>query len=683
MMARSIDQYKEVFIRAKQQFHLVVDSVRQRINGGPIAANNDIAPNGRGGRGGAGGRGTGGRGGGRGGGGGQGNRRPPGDDQDSDSEGGGGAGRGAGRGRRATTRGRAATSPVARRGRGGKSTAQPDNAPQPARRVVSAAQPMGDELRQGVTCQCGEPAGERTVMKEGPNKGRKFFTCGKDRTCGFFEWFDGPSKSSEGDFSGSMQKPRSTIPTKRKSPEHSASDDGRRCNCKLTAVQRTVQKDGPNKGRAFWACPNSEKARCGFFEWDDNGTNGAGGSGFTPTTHAQPRNEDQGRCFKVTGAMHARTAIPITEVKPEMKEAQAGIHRVFVSSAMNRGTGAMHVLMKNPVAQEGGQDGAEDGARAEARLDLGHPRGGDEGVGEDERRADLGPRMIIDRDTILYPLINTAFFVSVDECRAGVLIFHPPTTLDMKRTHSPFRAVSQHRRFVFVAAAISTLSFLYISSLSPVPTAWHITLHLLPPLSNSLESSSPHAIVPSLPAHEAIEGGRLKATIGGRHPIHSLIADAEATWSKLVKRQSATLSAAVKEYRRRYRRPPPPGFDKWYEFARSVDFKLIDEFDQIDRDVTPFLALPPHIMRRRLDLVSKDDHSYHFTIKSGNSSIGGPLAHWDIAAELGKLIEPFVKDLPDMKFYVSGHDGGPTILPEDMRLAVNKVLEQGNRMCHY
>lgn len=86
---------------------------------------------------------------------------------------------------------------------------------------------------------------------------------------------------------------------------------------------------------------------------------------------------------------------------------------------MNRGTGAMHVLMKNPVAQEGGQDGAEDGARAEARLDLGHPRGGDEGVGEDERRADLGPRMIIDRDTILYPLINTAFFVSVRAGRFG------------------------------------------------------------------------------------------------------------------------------------------------------------------------------------------------------------------------------------------------------------------------
>jgi hypothetical protein len=79
--------------------------------------------------------------------------------------------------------------------------------------------------------------------------------------------------------------------------------------------------------------------------------------------------------------------------------------------------------------------------------------------------------------------------------------------------------------------------------------------------------------------------------------------------------------------------------------------------------------------------VSKDDHSYHFTIKDGNSSLSGPLAHWDIAAEFQNLIRPFAKELPDMKFYISGHDGGPTILPEDLRLAVNAALEQGKRAC--
>ncbi|XP_063075236.1 DNA topoisomerase 3-alpha [Engraulis encrasicolus] len=41
-------------------------------------------------------------------------------------------------------------------------------------------------------CNCNEPAVSRTVMKEGPNKGRMFHTCGKPREqqCGFFQWAD-------------------------------------------------------------------------------------------------------------------------------------------------------------------------------------------------------------------------------------------------------------------------------------------------------------------------------------------------------------------------------------------------------------------------------------------------------------------------------------------------------------
>lgn len=39
-------------------------------------------------------------------------------------------------------------------------------------------------------CNCNEPAVTRTVMKDGPNKGRMFHTCGKprDQQCGFFQW---------------------------------------------------------------------------------------------------------------------------------------------------------------------------------------------------------------------------------------------------------------------------------------------------------------------------------------------------------------------------------------------------------------------------------------------------------------------------------------------------------------
>lgn len=62
----------------------------------------------------------------------------------------------------------------------------------------------------------------------------------------------------------------------------------------MTAVQKTVAKEGDNQGRRFWACPNSEKARCKYFEWDDEdsggGRPGAGGQGGSQTP---------GECFKV------------------------------------------------------------------------------------------------------------------------------------------------------------------------------------------------------------------------------------------------------------------------------------------------------------------------------------------------------------------------------------------------
>ncbi|KAJ8345175.1 hypothetical protein SKAU_G00293680 [Synaphobranchus kaupii] len=50
--------------------------------------------------------------------------------------------------------------------------------------------PVGDG---GPTmCNCNEPAVTRTVMKDGPNKGRKFHTCSRpqDQQCGFFQWAD-------------------------------------------------------------------------------------------------------------------------------------------------------------------------------------------------------------------------------------------------------------------------------------------------------------------------------------------------------------------------------------------------------------------------------------------------------------------------------------------------------------
>ncbi|XP_042293597.1 DNA topoisomerase 3-alpha isoform X2 [Sceloporus undulatus] len=44
----------------------------------------------------------------------------------------------------------------------------------------------------GAVCRCEQPSVTRTVLREGPNKGRQFHTCAKPREqqCGFFQWAD-------------------------------------------------------------------------------------------------------------------------------------------------------------------------------------------------------------------------------------------------------------------------------------------------------------------------------------------------------------------------------------------------------------------------------------------------------------------------------------------------------------
>lgn len=89
------------------------------------------------------------------------------------------------------------------------------------------------------------------------------------------------------------------------------------------------------------------------------------------------------------------------------------------------------------------------------------------------------------------------------------------------------------------------------------------------------------------------------------HPIPKLMEEAEKRFSAKLARQSKTLEDAVKEYRRRYKMEPPDGFDEWWDFAQKYDFKMVDEFDILMEDMTPFYALPGLEVRRRVWQVSR------------------------------------------------------------------------------
>ncbi|KAE9405338.1 hypothetical protein BT96DRAFT_852950 [Gymnopus androsaceus JB14] len=87
--------------------------------------------------------------------------------------------------------------------------------------------------------------------------------------------------------------------------------------------------------------------------------------------------------------------------------------------------------------------------------------------------------------------------------------------------------------------------------------------------------------------------GLVEVDLLGPHPIFELIDRAEKTWKEKKRKASSSLDEAIAEYRRRYRRSPPKGFDKWWDYIQENDVQLPDEYDQIYNDLEPFWGMEP------------------------------------------------------------------------------------------
>lgn len=162
------------------------------------------------------------------------------------------------------------------------------------------------------------------------------------------------------------------------------------------------------------------------------------------------------------------------------------------------------------------------------------------------------------------------------------------------------------------------------------------------------------------------------------HPIDKLVRDSEASWNALLRRQSSTLNAAVAEYKRRYKIPPPPHFDKWYEFAKRKNVQLIDEYDTIHHSLLPFWALPPGTIRARVreSLGFSGNNLMGLLIRDGKVQLVENGQEWLEQAIVG-MVEPFVKYLPDMDLAFNIHDEPRVVVPHDeldrlVNIAVNE-----------
>ncbi|KAH7170393.1 hypothetical protein EDB81DRAFT_941300 [Dactylonectria macrodidyma] len=157
---------------------------------------------------------------------------------------------------------------------------------------------------------------------------------------------------------------------------------------------------------------------------------------------------------------------------------------------------------------------------------------------------------------------------------------------------------------------------------------------------------------------KVIAGGPVPKDAPGtaEHPIAYLIRDAESEAEKMTTRQSASLKDAVAEYRRRYQMPPPPHFDKWFNFAKANHVKLVDEFDTIHELMTPFWGLKPKTIRARAkEALGFDNGLIGIAIRNHQITRVQGGEEWQKESTKG-MIAKFIEFLPDMDLAFNLHD---------------------------
>ncbi|ORX34757.1 hypothetical protein BD324DRAFT_583214 [Kockovaella imperatae] len=153
------------------------------------------------------------------------------------------------------------------------------------------------------------------------------------------------------------------------------------------------------------------------------------------------------------------------------------------------------------------------------------------------------------------------------------------------------------------------------------------------------------------------------------HPIPDLMEEARTKYIEKINRQSATVEDAVKEYRRRYNKNPPKGFDKWYQFAKDHDAVIFDEYDQLDRDLKPFWLFSGAELRRRCIQVGFLPSVDLVRIENGTTRTIDVSKGFD-DAEVGArakgfrvMLEKFQRELPDMDFPINEKAEGRILVP--------------------
>jgi hypothetical protein len=127
--------------------------------------------------------------------------------------------------------------------------------------------------------------------------------------------------------------------------------------------------------------------------------------------------------------------------------------------------------------------------------------------------------------------------------------------------------------------------------------------------------SKPENVQPPAPEQEL----EIVPTPKPDHPIDHLIAEAGKELDELLQRETSDIHDAAEAYRRRRGRQPPPGFDKWFAFAKENNAIIVEEFwDQIYDDLGPFWGVPAKQIREQAN-----SYLFRISVRDGHATFRG------------------------------------------------------------
>ncbi|KAF3933063.1 hypothetical protein ABW20_dc0108051 [Dactylellina cionopaga] len=145
------------------------------------------------------------------------------------------------------------------------------------------------------------------------------------------------------------------------------------------------------------------------------------------------------------------------------------------------------------------------------------------------------------------------------------------------------------------------------------------------------------------------ETAYLSTTVTASHPIEKLYLQNFRKYQHFIARQSKSPEEAIRAYKKRYQRDPPPGFSKWVRYALAHNSSVIDDYDIIEERMAPFRSISPFDLNRRIKAWLESADAFEtIKIRDGKYVEGGE--------QFRASVEDIVDQLPDMDILLNWLD---------------------------